>query len=283
MTAVTTAPTSAPGADDTTGPWRHLPAYRQIVRSRVQMAFVYRRNSIFLLALVVVQIYVLNRVWTALYAGHDAAALHRLVVYITVTNLQSWVLQDPSVGFYMYERIREGVVAFDLVRPLGFVQQMFAHLLGSRIGALLFVLPAVPIVTIFGALSPPASVAAGLLYVVSLAAAYVIAMLLSVMLGMVAFWTLETQGLTLLYIFINRFLGGALIPLTLFPHAVAVVAYALPFQAMAFTPVAIYVGQLSGSRALVAIGVQLLWVALLSWAAASLWRRAISRVVVQGG
>ncbi len=262
---------------------RYLPAYGQIIRGRVRMSIMYRYNSFFMLALVVVQIFVLNRVWTALYHGQDPAALHRLVVYLSIINLQAWVLEDPSVSFYMYERVREGLVAFDLVRPMGFVQQMLAHMVGARAAALLFVVPAIPIIALAHGLGAPATPTAGVLYVVSLALGYIISMLASVMVGMIAFWTLETEGLTLLYMSINRFLGGAFIPLTLLPHAVAFVAYLLPFQSMTYTPVAIYVGQLSGLRTLTALGVQLVWVAALSAGAWLMWRRALHHVVVQGG
>ena len=266
---------------------RHLPAYRQIVRGRVQMALTYRQNSFFLLALVVVQIFVLRKVWTALYASHSTSGLlglHALIVYLTIANLQTWVLQDPSVSFYMYERIREGIVAFDLVRPIGFVSQMFAHLVGSGIASLLFILPAVPIVVFAGSLSGPVSVTAGLLYLVSLLAGYVIATLLTLMLGMIAFWTMETQGLTMLYLLVNSFFGGALVPLTLFPHGLEILARSLPFQATAYTPVGIYVGQIhTGHDALVAIGVQLMWVAVLALGSLAMWKRALYHVVVQGG
>ena len=266
---------------------RHLPAYRQIARGRVQMSFTYRQNSFFLLALVVVQIFVLRRVWTALYAGHSTSnllALHSLIVYLTIVNLQNWVIQDPSVAFYMYERIREGVVAFDLVRPTGFVPQMLAHLVGSGLASLLFVLPAVPIALFAGALAGPATITAGLLYLVSLTVGYLIAMLLTLMLGMIAFWTMETQALAMLYMLVNAFFGGALVPLTLFPHGLEILARLLPFQASLYTPVGIYVGQISvGRDAVLAIGVQLGWLVVLSLGARAMWKRALFHVVVQGG
>jgi ABC-2 type transport system permease protein len=267
--------------------FKHWPAYRQIVRGRVQMALTYRQNSFFLLALVVVQIFVLRKVWTALYASGNNAnllGLHALIVYLSIVNLQNWVLRDPSVSFYMYERIREGVVAFDLVRPTGFIPQMFAHLVGSTFAAVLFVLPAVPLVFFAGSLGAPVSLSAGLLYVVSLFAGAVIAMLLTLMLGMVAFWTMETHGITMLYILVNSFFGGALVPLTLFPHPLEILARSLPFQATLYTPVGIYVGQISAGRdAAVAIGVQLGWICLLSIASLAIWKRALYHVVVQGG
>ena len=48
---------------------------------------------------------------------------------------------------------------------------------------------------------------------------YLITMLLTLMLGMIAFWTMEIPALTMLYSLINQFFGGALVPSRCFPGA----------------------------------------------------------------
>jgi viologen exporter family transport system permease protein len=262
-------------------PWRDMPAYLQIVRSRVRTAVVYRYNTFFLLLLMVMQIFILRKVWTALYgdrASADGLTLHALLVYLTIANVQTWVFQDPTVTHYMYGRIREGQVAFDLVRPAGFVPQMFAHIVGSTAAT-----GALPLVAVAGVLAPPASGQSLLLYVVSLVLGYLLTALLTLIVGMVAFWTMEISGLTMLYILVNQFFAGALVPVSMFPAPLRILADLLPFQATTYGPVAIYVGRLDGTGALTAIGVQLLWVVVLGAGARLMWRRALRRVVVQGG
>ena len=265
---------------------RDLPAYLQIVRGRIKTAATYRQNIFFLVAICVVQIFVLRKVWTALYQGHrvvDGMTLHTLLVYLTLANLQNWVLADSTVSRYMYDRIREGQVAFDLVRPTGFVPQMFAHLVGSTCSTMLFALVALPFVALAGTLGMPHSADAFLLYVVSLVFGYGITLLLTLLLGMIAFWTMEISGLTMLYFLVNQFFAGALVPISIFPGPLRILAEILPFQTTTYSPVAIYVGRLRGEQAFQAIAVQLLWLALLCLAARVVWRRALHRVVVQGG
>src|SRR5450759_45451 len=121
------------------------------------------------------------------------------------------------------------------------------------------------------------------MFAVSLLCAYGIAGLLSMMLSMVAFWTLEIDGLTMLYVLVASFLSGALVPVAVFPGVLRTVVEWLPFQATTYVPASIYVGSLTGSAAWRAIGIQLAWVVILGLAAALMWRRAIRRVVVQGG
>jgi ABC-2 type transport system permease protein len=267
-------------------PLRDVPAYRQIMKSRLKTAATYRQNVFFLLLIVIVQIFILRKVWTALYQGHtvvDGLTLHALLVYLTIANLQNWVFQDPTVSMYMYERIREGQVAFDLVRPVGFVPQMFAHLAGSSISTAIFALAALPFVALAGVLGAPASAHALGLYLVSFVLGYVITTLLTLMVGMIAFWTMEISGLTMLYYLVNQFFAGALVPVSVFPGPLRIVAELLPFQATTYAPVAIYVGRLNGAGALKAIAIQAVWVVLLALAARAMWHRALRRVVVQGG
>lgn len=286
MTAAAT--TSVPAGLESVrrSPWRDVPAYLQIVKSRLKTAATYRQNVFFLLLIVIVQIFILRKVWTALYQGHavvDGLTLHALLVYLTIANLQNWVLQDPTVSMYMYERIREGQVAFDLVRPVGFVPQMFAHLAGSSCATVMFAVVALPFVAFAGALGPPTSPNALGLYLISFVLGYLITTLLTLMVGLIAFWTTEISGLTMLYFLINQFFAGALVPVSVFPGPLRIVAEILPFQATTYAPVAIYVGRLSSASAFKALGIQAIWVVLLGFAVRAMWHRALRRVVVQGG
>lgn len=268
------------------GALRHLPAYAQVVRGRIKLAGVYRQTSFFLLGIVVVQVFILREVWSGLYGAHasvNGLSKHALLVYLTIANIQGWVMQDPTVSRYMYERVRQGLIAFDLIRPSGFVPQMFAHLAGSTLGWTLFVLPALPFLAIAGSLDAPASLPAAGLYVVSLLCGWAVTTMIALIIGMVAFWTPEIEGLTMLYRLVSQFFAGALVPLSFFPEAIRIPAEILPFQSTIYTPVAIYVGRLHGMHALQAIGLQVAWAAALAVASWAMWRRALHHVVVQGG
>ncbi|MFJ6246454.1 MULTISPECIES: ABC transporter permease [unclassified Streptomyces] len=268
------------------GPLRNLPAYLQIIRGRLRVALAYRQNAFFMLAVVIVQIFVLRKVWTALYGGADVVkgvALADVLVYLTIANLQNWAMQDSAVGSHLYSLVREGRIAFDILRPAGFVQQMLAHLVGGTLSMVLFATAALPLVALVGTLGPPASLTAFGYWLPSLLVAFGISMLLNLIVGLGAFWTTEFGAFGMLYTLVSQFLAGVLVPLYFFPDWLRTVAEVLPFQAMTFTPVAIYGGQLSGGEAIRAIGVQLFWAALLAGAVRLIWSRALHRVVVQGG
>lgn len=266
--------------------WRQWGALRHVARLRTAAMFAYRNTMLLFLGVSIVQIFMLKKVWGALYAARPgvlAIPLADLIVYLTIANLIVWSFPTQIVSRYLRERIREGSVVFDLVRPVGFVPQLVAQLVGTLGGALLIIVIALPVVALAGSLSLPAGAQAAGMFAVSLLCAYGIAGLLSMMLSMVAFWTLEIDGLTMLYVLVASFLSGALVPVAVFPGALRTVVEWLPFQATTYVPASIYVGSLAGSEAWRAIGLQLAWVVILGLAAALMWRRAMRRVVVQGG
>ena len=57
----------------------------------------------------------------------------------------------------------------------------------------------------------------------------------------------------------------------------------LPFRAVAFIPASVYLGRYPGSALAAALAEQAGWALLLTAASALAWRRAASRLTVQGG
>jgi ABC-type uncharacterized transport system permease subunit len=174
-------------------------------------------------------------------------------------------------------------VVFDLVRPVGFIPQVVAQMIGALGGATAIIALALPVVAVAGHLAPPADLRAAGMFCLSLLCAYGIAGLLAILLAMVAFWTVEVDGLVMLYVLVSSFLSGALVPVSVFPGVLRTLVQWLPFQATAYVPAGIYVGAIEAGAAWQAIAVQLGWLVVLGCAAALVWRRAVLRVVVQGG
>src|SRR5579871_3768736 len=115
--------------------WVALPAYRQCALLSGQTIYAYRANVAFSVVSILAQVYLLKVVWTTLYAGHasvGALQLHTLIASLTLANLQLWVM-FPDVGWFLYQRVRDGQVAVDLARPVGFLGQMFAQQVSYRL------------------------------------------------------------------------------------------------------------------------------------------------------
>lgn len=262
-----------------------LPAYFQIIGMWAQTAVTYRVDLAFRTVQILLKIFLLNVIWTAVYAGRevvDGVPLQDLLAFITLAQLQVWLML-PHIADYIQDQVREGKIALDLARPVPFLGQMFAHGLGGTASYLPFVLLSIPFALLMGGFVLPASVTIGVVYLFSLALGYLISVLLGMALGLLRFWTAQANGITMIYTFVNQFFTGALVPLWFFPMWLRQVAAVLPFQAQTFTPLSIYLGRVPAQDIPFLLGVQVLWVVLLAVLVGLMWQAALRRVVIQGG
>ena len=262
-----------------------LPVYLRLAAMVPKTVLAYRFNIVMSLVSVILQIYLLRVVWSAIYADRtdvEAFPLAQLLTYLTIANLQIWLV-NPQLAWDVAQRVREGRIAVDLARPVPFPGQMVAQHVGGTIGVLPLVAIALPFAFFAGSLRLPPSLESGALYMVSLLLAFAVMTLMGLLLGFVAFWTLETTGMMAIFRFANLFFAGGLVPLAFFPPPLRTVADALPFQTQASIPVSLYLGRLVGWDAMRALGVELFWLALLAAIAVLVWRRAVTKIVVQGG
>jgi ABC-2 type transport system permease protein len=264
---------------------RSLASYLQIVSMGVQMIAAYRVEAVVETVSMLLQVYLLHAIWEAVYAGQeqlDGRPLSLVVAYVTIATIQNWLL-SANIAWFLAERVRDGSVGMELVRPISFLGRLLAQQAGETAFALPFAIAAFPLAVLLGGMQPPDSPAAAALYVLSVGLAYGTMVLIGLAIGLTSFWTIEIYGFAMIYRLVSAFFGGALMPLWFFPSQLRAVAEWLPFQSMVFVPIAIYLGQLSGAEALRAIAVQLLWVLALYVAVQTVWRHAMWRVVMQGG
>ena len=97
------------------------------------------------------------------------------------------------------------------------------------------------------------------------------------------FYTLSVVGIRIMAAALVDFMAGAVVPLPFFPPAFRAVAELLPFAAMQNLPLRIYSGQLTGTAMWQGMGLQVFWLGALVLLGRLWMRRALQRVVVQGG
>ena len=264
---------------------RNVPALVAVARMQMRILYTYRVNAMFSMVLVGVQIYLLTVIWQAAYGNRtevDGIAIGQLLVYLTLANLQVWFLR-PKMAEDIQERIRQGQIGFDLSRPVGYPSQLMASAIGDMIGGLPILLLGFPVAFIAGELQRPASLEAGFGYTAALILAWLVAALLNLLVGLISFWTVEMNGFRMIYTLVGNFATGALVPLWFVPDAMRTIIQLLPFQAIAFIPVSIYVGEPATGSIGTALLVQAMWVGLLILFIRWVWGQAFRHTVIQGG
>ena len=261
-----------------------LEPYVEFARKAFSREATYRVEVFTNVGSLVLRVYLLRSLWTALYAQNMAPPnipLHAMITYATVAMLMSLVLEVDGTRA-IREKLREGTIATDLMKPISLPAYFFSDGIGQTLLAALLIVPSVLFSLLLVHIDVPSVPAFGA-FLVSFALGYVLNFLLNFLMNLVAFWTLETFAVQLMVRWASDLLGGWLLPLDFFPGAIGRVVEVLPFASIYSTPLRIYIGEFGPAQWLPAMGAQVLWITIFGLVGAVLWRFGERRVVVQGG
>ena len=233
---------------------------------------------------VLLRVYLFRSLWTALYAQNAAPAdipLHAMITYATIALLMGLILEIDGTRA-IRERIREGTIATDLMKPISLPLYFFSDGFGQTVFHALLIVPSVllALLPVHIDVPSPATLA---LFALSFALGYLVNFFLNFLMNIVAFWTLETFALQLMVRWASDLLGGQILPLSFFPGVLGTIVGALPFASIYWTPLRIYIGQVAPAEIPGLLAVQMGWLVLFAGVSAVVWRLAERRVVVQGG
>ncbi len=232
----------------------------------------------------VLRVYILRSLWTALYA-HNAAPinlpLHSMITYATVAMLMSLILEVDGTRL-IREKLREGTIATDLMKPISVPLYFFSDGVGQTLLHALLVIPSLLCALLLVQIDVP-SAATFAVFLLTFAIGYGVNFFLNFLMNSVAFWTLESFAAQLIVRWASDLLSGQIIPLTLFPGILGRIVFGLPFAAIYSTPLLIYVGVIPPSQWAASIAAQLGWLALFGVFSSLVWRAASNRIVIQGG
>jgi ABC-2 type transport system permease protein len=258
-----------------------------LLKMGLQIQLAYREELISQWAGIVVQIVVFRQLWRALYAARDAVggvSLGQALTYITITIVvtrffSTWLVEDVNA------QIGNGDISLMLARPIPYGYAWFLHTAGEAVAGLLLV--SLPVAVVMGlalALPLPGSPLVWLAFSGSLLLGFLTSFYIDYLLALLAFWLTDVGGLIWSKGSIISILGGTYLPLWIYPPAVAAVLLWLPFRGIAYTPVAILIGEIGpGVATLQALALQAGWVVILGWLSHRIFRAGVKRLSVQGG
>jgi ABC-2 type transport system permease protein len=231
-----------------------------------------------------VRLYLMKMVWLALYAQNAAPAgvpLHAIITYTTIALLMSLVLEIDGTRM-IRDRVREGSIATDLMKPINLPLYFFSDGFGQTMLHALLIVPSLLLALFIVHIDVPPPLTF-LAFAFSFALGYIVNFLLNFLMNTIAFWTLETFAIQLIVRWVSDVLGGQIVPLIFFPGFLQKIVLALPFAAIYSTPLLIYTGTIPPSAYLAAFATQLAWGTAFAILCTFVWRGALKRVVVQGG
>src|SRR5579863_708702 len=203
--------------------------------------------------------------WTAIYGGQsekniNGYKLSDMIAYFLLVMLGRAFSSMPGLAAGIARDVRDGTIKKFLTQPV----DMLAYLFWARVAHKLvyYFVATAPFALVFYLCrgffeeAPDLTTVAG--FVLSLIIAFLIGFLMECLIGLISFWFLEVSSLIFIFMMVNYFLSGHMVPLdwlpSLFgrwPGAQQVVRdgmVLLPFPYLAYFPASIMLGKHSGSE-----------------------------------
>ena len=261
-------------------------AYIEFAKRAFSREGTYRAQVFTHIGSVLLRVFLLSTLWTALYRNNGARegiSLHAMITYATLALLLD-LIYGVNGAYVVREKIREGSIAIDLMRPISVPLYVLADTVGQTSFAALQIIPALALSLLLVHLDLPPSLWAALAFAVSVVLGFLVNFFLDLMMATITFWTMEIFGVQLMVQFVSSLLSGSLVPLYFFPPGIVQrLALSSPFAAIYNAPLSIYIGKVAGPDIAGMLGFQIIWVVVFGLAALGLWRIGERRVVIQGG
>ncbi len=231
------------------------------------------------------RIFIFWGIYTALYDGRND--VDGITLMMVTTNFILSMCLDAIFAvndFYLPNRIHDGSIANELLLPISVSGRMLADNLGTTIFKLIYhFIPAVIVSALFIGIQPPKNIAMLCLFVLSALLGYGVLWTISYAVQMCAFWLINVWSIvTIKNVFVNV-LSGSMLPLWFMPAWMQKIMNFLPFSSIYFTPVQIYLGQLTYGEIMSKCALQLVWIILIYLIGTLLWKKGKKKLVVQGG
>lgn len=228
-------------------------------------------------------------VWRHIYA---ARALHAVAMPVPASQLFPYLLMAASLNFVFFmgvesrvgQRIRLGLIATDLLRPVDFQLTQLTQALSDVLLNVTMVLPFVALsYVLWGPAALPHDGMAFVAFCASAFLALLIQFAISFIFVQTAFITFSNYGVFVAKSALQQTFSGISAPLALFPPTLRAVAERLPFCQTIHTPISLYLGTISGPGVIGVLLVQAAWAVGLLLTGRVLLGFSLRYLEIQGG
>lgn len=260
--------------------------YTTLIKAFWQRALHYRFTVFAYRVGEVAEVLILILMWTTIYAGQSSIkgfTLQEMITYILIGNVFNGIVRNWLSGMVASD-INEGRLSMFLVKPMSYLSYVCTKEIGRiTLPVLMSVLSQILVILCFSN-TFIWNLDWGYVLVISamIGLAFISELLLSYLVGLVAFWTDEVDGLYTTMERIKKFFSGGYFPLTLLPAVFVQISFFLPFAYSFFIPAQIYLKKMDLSVGVYGLGVQVVWIAILYGVIRIVWRRGLRRYEATG-
>ncbi len=255
--------------------------YTAIAKAQVQRGLTYRFTIFMYRVGELAEMVVLIMMWTAIYGDQSVIkgfTLNEMVTYILAGGFVHALVRNFLADVIATD-IKDGNLSLFLVKPMGYLEYIFSREVGRMSVPTAFSALSLVVVALlfWDSIIFSDDVMILALFFAMIALAFVIELLLSFLVGLIAFWTDEVNGLHLTIERLKKFLSGGYFPLSLLPVWFVNVSLLFPFAYSFYVPAQLYLGKMDATTGLHGILVQIIWIVLLYGIIQFVWRRGLRK------
>jgi len=263
--------------------------YIELIKIGFQEQIAYRFNAFLRVFRQIIFVFVQIALWRALLSGAGEVDIpggtitfSEMITYVIISTVISMLVSSKIVG-KIDSRIKTGEISIDLIKPIGFKTYHLFLNFGEVFFQIIFqVIPLLIVACILMVIGFP-GYKDFFLFLASLINGVILHFQIFFVIGLIGFWHLNVWQLAWFFDNMLWLFSGAFIPLWFFPEVLASIAEFLPFKLVYFVPISIFLGKVDLLQSFKYICQQLLWIAVLVMLERFIWKRAVNRLIIQGG
>lgn len=255
--------------------------YFAVIKTTWQRALTYRFTVLMYRLGEVIEMLILILMWTAIYKTQpeiQGFTLNEMITYILVGNLINFLVRNFLTDVIAFD-IKDGRLSAFLTKPLDYMQFMFFREIGRISVSFIMSVATQLLVIVFFLDKLILNFELAYLLVIGamIILAYILEWLLSFLIGLIAFWILEVDGIYTTAYRLRKFFSGGYFPLSLLPAALVNISFLLPFAYSFYIPTQLYLKKMDLMTGVKGIGVQLAWIVLLYLIIKVVWKRGLKK------
>jgi len=232
-----------------------------------------------------VEVVVYIFVWQAIYnqtATNGGFELSQMITYyILVASISSFACW--GINEDMAYSIRSGNINKELLNPISYFKYYFGMNLGEMAFAIVVGFATFIICSIFWTVTLPVNIGYFIMFFIVMILGIPVTFFLQMIVGTVGFYSSSIWGMQILRKAVISIFSGMIAPITLFPTWFQKLSNILPFKDLIYTPINIWLGQISVSDILFITVKLIIWGILLYFIAKTFFNHAVKKITINGG
>lgn len=256
--------------------------YYLTIKTEFQRQLTYRIENYAYRLSDLLEIFALLIVWIIAYKNTNVIAGYsqsEMITYVLIGWLFMCIGRTYGLADYIADEIFEGKVSNFLLKPVSYLRYITVLSL-ARSSISVFSAVAIQSIVILAfskyIIFNPELIRI-ILILAMLFVSYFITVFVSMIIGMIAFWTQKISGIEYTLNTMINFLSGAYFPISLLSGIFLKIDMLFPFIYKMYFPANIYLGKITLREGFIGLGIEIVWLFLLYGIIKIMWKRGVRK------